>query len=114
MLRRELACEVDLVRRGVDRERFRPAERGKTWPTPLRILTVGRMFYGKGHHLALEAAGGLLVNPGSALELAEAVVQLLRTSTPRRAADAALTRAAELREDVMLDDYERVTRAAIG
>lgn len=217
MLRRELACEIDLVRRGVDRERFRPAERGKAWPTPLRMLTVGRMFYGKGHHLALEAAallrhlrpeldfelalagggeredalrarakllgldarvefpgalshqavaeamrradvllvpslprangwvenfctvaseglasgcavigvnnggmpetiaaGGLLVNPGSALELAEAIVRLLRTSTPRSAADAALIRAAELREDVMLDDYERVTRAAVG
>ena len=56
VLERNLGHSVRLVRRGVNRDRFKPRDRGDRWPSTLRLLTVGRLIFQKGHHVTLEAA----------------------------------------------------------
>lgn len=44
------------VTMGVDLQRFSPARRfGPTWPTPLRLLSIGRLETIKGHDIAIRA-----------------------------------------------------------
>lgn len=55
ILRRNLKVPVVHVRRGVNRASFSSPPRRAEWGDTVKLLTVGRMKYFKGHHLALEA-----------------------------------------------------------
>lgn len=55
ILRRNLKVPVVHVRRGVNRASFSAPPRAAAWPATVRLITVGRMRFFKGHHLALEA-----------------------------------------------------------
>lgn len=54
-VRRRLGIEVAKIPLGVDNRTFRAPRRSTAWPCPLRLLTVGRLVFQKGHHLAIEA-----------------------------------------------------------
>jgi colanic acid/amylovoran biosynthesis glycosyltransferase len=57
---------------------------------------------------------GVLVPAGSALELARGVIQAMEQASPAQWAAIALAKAATYSDSDMMDDYERVTHAAIG
>lgn len=55
LLRKHVSSNVHRVPLGVDSSRFfAPARRPDGWPACLRLLTVGRLVFQKGHHLAIE------------------------------------------------------------
>jgi colanic acid/amylovoran biosynthesis glycosyltransferase len=215
ILHGNLRVRVEHVRRGVDRQRFVAPERRNAWGDCVRLLVVGRLMFGKGHHLAIDAlallrrmirgvsfdltlAGGgemepvllkraealgvrisltgalkhgqvaeemrkadiqlipslprangwvenfctvaseglasglcivavnnggvpeavneagVLVPAGSAYELARGITRAMELKTPAGWAGAALAKAATYRDQDMMDDYERVSRLAIG
>lgn len=55
LLGSHLALPMHYVTLGVDRTRFRGSLRPSSWPRHVRLLTVGRLIFQKGHHVAIEA-----------------------------------------------------------
>lgn len=55
LIRAHLPLSVSRVTLGVDLTVFSPRRREEKWPVPLNLLTVGRLLFQKGHHLAIEA-----------------------------------------------------------
>lgn len=55
LVRSHLPIPVQQVTLGVDRARFRGALRPSSWRPHVRLLTVGRLIFQKGHHVAIEA-----------------------------------------------------------
>ncbi|MCB9893281.1 MAG: glycosyltransferase [Planctomycetes bacterium] len=55
ILRSHLKVRVEHVRRGVNRDRFNPPTRRDDWGSVVKLLTVGRLMFCKGHHLAIES-----------------------------------------------------------
>lgn len=54
-LRQHTDLRVDRVTMGVDLDRFAPCPKPNSWPSPLRLLSVGRLTRQKGHAVAIEA-----------------------------------------------------------
>jgi colanic acid/amylovoran biosynthesis glycosyltransferase len=54
-----LSIPLERVVLGVDHSVFQPFEPGETWPNPLRALSVGRLVFQKGHHVAIAALAHL-------------------------------------------------------
>jgi colanic acid/amylovoran biosynthesis glycosyltransferase len=70
ILREHLKVRVEHVRRGVNRERFKPPQRGDTWCETVKLLVVGRLLFNKGHHLAVDALALLRrLKPATRFEL---------------------------------------------
>ncbi len=55
LVQRHLPIPVHHVTLGVDAALFRGAPRSSAWRPHLRLLTVGRLIFQKGHHVAIEA-----------------------------------------------------------
>lgn len=55
ILRKHLSIRVQHVRRGVNRDRFKPPLRRAEWGSSASLLVVGRLTQGKGQHLAIDA-----------------------------------------------------------
>lgn len=71
ILRKNLKVPVVHVRRGVNRSRFNAPQHRAEWGELVRLVTVGRMKFFKGHHLALESLALLRRSmPGVRFELA--------------------------------------------
>ncbi len=54
---------VRRVTLGVDLQEFSAQERGRVWPRPIRLITVGRLLRQKGVHVAIEGLAKLVRNP---------------------------------------------------
>ncbi|MCC7509405.1 MAG: glycosyltransferase [Planctomycetes bacterium] len=55
ILRKHLSIRVQHVRRGVNRDRFKPPTRRTAWGASAGLLLVGRLTPGKGQHVAIDA-----------------------------------------------------------
>ena len=63
-----IGCEAEVIHNGVDLERFRPAE-ARDEDETLQICCPGRILYGKGQHVAIDAIGRLSRNDKNRVHL---------------------------------------------
>jgi glycosyltransferase involved in cell wall biosynthesis len=68
LVKRHLQVPVHLVKLGIDHATFHPKAAGNAWGRPLRLLTLGRLMYQKGHHVAIDAVA-LLGRSAPALDV---------------------------------------------